>query len=147
MPRRSEQAFLAARFTYDRNVPLNASTMRVYVDGAYAGVTQMPDTLPQADITMPMGEDDRVEVRVTDQGVERGQEGIIGRSNVESTHYLFEVTNRRPSATPGRGHRPVPGSPQRGYRGRGTAFGDGADGAQYRQQAGGYRLAKIGGGQ
>ncbi|MEX1266763.1 MAG: DUF4139 domain-containing protein, partial [Woeseia sp.] len=99
MPRRSEQAYLAARFDYDRNVPLLGSTLRVYVDGAYAGMTTMPTVLPNAEITLPMGDDRRVEVNRVDRGASRGEQGLISRRNTETTDYLFEITNRRRSDT------------------------------------------------
>lgn len=99
MPRRSEQAYLAARFDYDRNVPLLGSTLRVYVDGAYAGMTAMPTLLPNAEVTLPMGDDRRVEVTRVDRGAARGQEGLISRRNTETTDYLFEITNRRRADT------------------------------------------------
>lgn len=99
VPRHGEEAFLAARFDYDRDVPLHASALRVYVDGAYAGVAEMPTALPQSEITMPMGADRRVEVKVVNRGQERGREGIVSRRNTETTDYLFEITNRRASPT------------------------------------------------
>ncbi|MFK7915233.1 MAG: DUF4139 domain-containing protein, partial [Pseudomonadales bacterium] len=99
VPRQSTGAYLAARFTYDKAVPLYSSDMRIYVDGVYAGASQMPNALPQAEVTLPMGRDRRIEVAVTDQGGQRGKEGLIGKRKTEVTDYLFEITNRRAQAT------------------------------------------------
>ena len=95
VPRESTQAFLIARFTYDQNVPLYRSEMRVFVDGAFAGLSEMPTALPQAEVALPMGQDRRVEVKAETQGGEGGTGGIIGRRKTEVTDYVFEVVNRR----------------------------------------------------
>lgn len=95
VPRESTQAFLAARFTYDRNTPLYGSEMRVFVDGAFAGLSEMPTALPLAEVVLPMGQDRRVEVKAETQGGEGGTSGIIGRRKTEVTDYVFEITNRR----------------------------------------------------
>lgn len=99
IPRNGERAYLAARFVYERNVPLYESKLRVYVDGAYAGMTVMPTALPQAEITVPMGVDRRVEVKAVDQGGRKGREGIVSRKRTETTNYLFDITNRRQAGT------------------------------------------------
>jgi uncharacterized protein (TIGR02231 family) len=99
IPRNSEQAFLAARFMYERNEPLYSSELRVFVDGAFAGVTEMPTALPNTEVTVPMGMDRRVEVRALNQGTEMGRSGIVSRRQRETTNYLFEISNRRQSAS------------------------------------------------
>lgn len=99
VPRQSTSAYLAARFTYDKAVPLYSSDMRIYVDGVYAGASQMPTALPEAEITLPMGQDRRIEVSANDQGGKRGQQGIIGKRKTEVTDYLFTITNRRSQPT------------------------------------------------
>ena len=95
VPRESTQAFLAARFSYDQSVPLYASEMRVFVDGVFAGLSEMPDALPGSEILLPMGQDRRLEVRSESQGGEGGSSGFIGRNRTEMTDYMFEITNRR----------------------------------------------------
>ena len=98
VPRSSTQAFLTARFIDDRSVPLYGSQMSVYVDGAYAGVSDMPTALPQAEIVLPMGQDRRIGVTAETQGGADGEGGLVSRRKTETTDYLFEITNRR--ATP-----------------------------------------------
>lgn len=99
VPRESTIAFLGARFTYDEEEPLYSNGMQVFVDGTFVGTTTMPTALPGSEIVLPMGQDRRVEVRVVDRGSEVGDRGIVGRRNEETTNLLFEVTNRRQSAT------------------------------------------------
>ena len=95
VPRESTQAFLAARFVYDQAVPLYGSEMRVYVDGVFAGFSEMPTALPQAEVLLPMGQDRRVEVKAETQGGEVSRGGIINRKKTEVTDFVFEITNRR----------------------------------------------------
>ena len=95
VPRRSMEAFLAARFTYDQNVPLFASRMTVYVDGTFAGYTEMPTALPNAEVSLPMGQDRRIEVKSESQGGEGGKSGLISKRKTEVTDFIFEITNRR----------------------------------------------------
>lgn len=95
VPRASTQAFLTARFTYNESVPLYRSDMRVFVDGVFAGFSEMPTALPKAEVLLPMGQDRRVEVKAESQGGEDGSGGIISRRKTEVTDYVFEITNRR----------------------------------------------------
>ncbi|MEO0996253.1 MAG: mucoidy inhibitor MuiA family protein [Pseudomonadota bacterium] len=99
VPRQSNEAFLAARFDYDGQAPLFASDMRVFVDGVYAGMATMPDALPGRELTLPMGQDRRVEVKVVDRGEQRGDRGIISRRRTETTDFVFSLVNRRGNAT------------------------------------------------
>lgn len=99
VPRRSTQAFLAARFVYDRPQPLYSGEMAVFVDGVFSGVTQMPTALPQSDVVLPMGQDRRVEVTSESQGGQGGTSGLVGRRRTEVTDYVFEINNRRGAAS------------------------------------------------
>lgn len=99
VPRESTKAFLAARFTYDKSVPLYGSDMAVYVDGVYAGSTMMPTALPQSEILLPMGQDRRIDVKSVSQGDATGKDGIVRKQRTETTDYVFEITNRRDSAS------------------------------------------------
>ena len=98
-PRSSSAAFLTARLTYDQATPLYGNQMIVYVDGVYVGESALPTVLPGAEITLPMGQDRRVEVQVRDQGGQKGKGGFIGRRKTEQTEMLFEISNRRAAGT------------------------------------------------
>lgn len=99
VPRASKDAFLTAQFVYTDRLPLYASNMMVYVDQVYVGETYLPTTLPNADVTLPMGQDRRVDVVITDQGGKSAESGFIGRRKSELTDKLFDITNRRGSDT------------------------------------------------
>lgn len=95
VPRESDQAFLAARLSYDGTVPLYGGQMAVYVDGVFSGNTAMPGAQPGETIVLPMGQDRRVSVKVENQGGLGGVSGVISKRRSEVTDYLFEITNRR----------------------------------------------------
>jgi len=95
VPRESTDAFLAARFAYNQTLPLSASEMRLFVDGVYAGLSHMPAALPNSELTLPMGQDRRVEVKSLVQAGQDGVGGILSKRKTENTDYLFQITNRR----------------------------------------------------
>jgi len=95
VPRESTQAYLAARFTNDGNTPLYTSEMLVYVDSVLMGEATMPNILPGSEVTLPMGQDRRIEVKVVDRGGVGGDGGIIKKQRKEVTDLVFEITNRR----------------------------------------------------
>ncbi len=99
VPHYSRDAFLTARFTYNQDTPLYGNYMRVYVDGTYVGETTMPTALPQDEITLPMGQDRRIDVEVKPQGAQKDTTGIVGKRKEELTSTVFIITNRRASAT------------------------------------------------
>ena len=98
-PRKNARAYLTARFTQDRKTPLFSGPMRVVVDGAYAGLAELPELLPGADAVLPMGPDRQVEVLVIDKGGEKGSEGFFASRNSELTDFLFDIVNRHSRAT------------------------------------------------
>lgn len=69
--------------------------MTVFVDGAFAGNTEMPTAMPQAEVVLPMGQDRRIEVNAQTQGGQDRRDGIISKRKTEATDYVFEITNRR----------------------------------------------------
>lgn len=99
VPRESTDAFLAARFTHKQDLPMYAGNMRIFVDGVYVGISKMPDVLPQAEITLPMGQDRRIDVQARSQVGKEGTAGIISKRNTESVDYLFTINNRRDTNT------------------------------------------------
>lgn len=99
VPRSSSAAFLTAKLTYDEPTPLYGNQMVVYVDGVYVGESVLPTVLPGAEITLPMGQDRRVEVLVRDQGGQKGKGGFIGRRKTEQIEMLFEISNHRGALT------------------------------------------------
>lgn len=98
-PRQNERAFLSARYTHDSETPLFGGPMRVFVDGTFAGIAQLPDLLPGTEAALPMGPDRQVEVSATDQGGGKGSEGFLTSRNTRLSDFLFEVVNRHSRPT------------------------------------------------
>ena len=96
-PMQSTQAYLSARFTHAGKTPIYGDQMLVYVDGVLMGSAQMPTILPGAEVTLPMGIDRRIEVKVDNLGGLGGHAGVIKKQVTDSTDLVFEITNRRSS--------------------------------------------------
>ncbi len=96
-PMQSTQAYLSARFTHDGKNPIYGNQMLVYVDGVLMGSAAMPTILPGAEVTLPMGIDRRIEVKVDNLGGVGGSGGIIKKQITDTTDLVFEITNRRAS--------------------------------------------------
>ncbi len=99
VPRQSTEAYLTARFTYEEDLPLFASTVRVYVDGVFSGNANLPEVMPGANVVIPMGQDRRIVVTSESQGGKDSESGLLSRRKVEATDYLFEIVNRRSKPT------------------------------------------------
>lgn len=98
-PRKSTKAFLAARFTNSEKLPLQGNKMTVFVDGVLIGSTRMPTILPGEEATLPMGQDRRVQIVVSDQGGKGGNSGVISKQRSDVTDLIYEITNRRSAET------------------------------------------------
>lgn len=97
-PMRSTQAYLSARFIHAGKNPIYGDQMLVYVDDVLMGSAAMPTILPGADVTLPMGIDRRIEVKVDNLGGIGGNRGVIQKQVTDTTDLLFEITNRRASS-------------------------------------------------
>ncbi len=91
------QAFLVARFMHKGDNPIYGNEMLVYVDGVLMGTADMPTILPGAEVSLPMGIDRRIEVKLNDLGGKGGDGGIVKKQITEVTDLEFEITNRRAS--------------------------------------------------
>lgn len=94
-PRRSDQAFLVAKFKYEDQTPLFESDMAVFVDGVYVGNTYLRTVLPGETVELPMGQDRGVAVSVKQQLAQDGSKGIVSKKKVEETHFLYTIKNTR----------------------------------------------------
>lgn len=94
-PMQSTQAYLSARFTHAGKNPIYGDQMLVYVDGVLMGSALMPTILPGAEVTLPMGIDRRIEVKVDNLGGLGGNRGIVQKQVTDTTDLVFEITNRR----------------------------------------------------
>lgn len=97
VPQADDQAYLAARFTHRGSTPLYASDMLIFVDGVFMGEAMMPDILPGAEVTLPMGQDRQIEVTVSDQGAQDSESGVFKKQRTDAVDLVFEIVNRRAS--------------------------------------------------
>lgn len=95
VPQMDDQAYLAARFTHRGSTPLYAAEMLIFVDGVFMGEGGMPDILPGAEVTLPMGQDRQIEVTVSDQGAQDGESGVFKKQRTDAVDLVFEIVNRR----------------------------------------------------
>ena len=98
-PRQDPRAYLTAAYTHESETALFGGPMRVFVDGAFTGLTELGELLPGAEAALPLGPDPQIKVRAIDQGGEKGREGFRGNRKTELTDYLFEIVNRASRAT------------------------------------------------
>jgi uncharacterized protein (TIGR02231 family) len=93
VPRREQQAYLEATFTYERAVPLQAGELQLFRDGAYIGKASTGALLPGADVRLPFGVDERVRVAVKQEQEQSGKKGVFGRQKLKDEGLRFEVNN------------------------------------------------------
>lgn len=98
VPKKDTTAYLGVRFTPGDIAPLYSSELQIFVDGTFSGVAEMPDIFPNKEVTLPMGQDPRIEVRVIDKGGKNKEGGVISKQKTQSEDLVFEIVNRRRNA-------------------------------------------------
>ncbi|MFM1897133.1 MAG: hypothetical protein RLZZ385_2207 [Pseudomonadota bacterium] len=93
VPERDLAAYLEARFTLEDTVPLQAGMMQLYRDGAFIGRRAVPEYLPNEDVRLAFGRDDRV--RVETRPVEEASRdgGLLRRNAVDDRRVRYLVTS------------------------------------------------------
>ncbi len=97
VPRHDDVGYLAANFEYDHDVPLPEGEMKCFVDDSFVGKVQVDNILPNEDVVVPLGIDQRIRVVVENQGGMKGDEGIFRNRRVEETHFLVLIENNGPT--------------------------------------------------
>jgi uncharacterized protein (TIGR02231 family) len=93
IPRADHRAHLEATFKYPGEAPVDAGELQLYRDGAFVGQAPIAAMLPQAQVRMPFGPDDRVRVAVHDEPARSGVRGLLGRQTVRESRRRFDVTS------------------------------------------------------
>ena len=93
VPEVDSNAYLEARFTLDSTEPLQAGTMQFYRDGAFIGRRPVPTFLPQEEINLPFGQDERVLVEVFPEQEESRDGGTFRRTAVEDRRVRYQLTS------------------------------------------------------
>lgn len=99
VPRHDDVGYLAANFEYDQDIPLPEGEMRCFVDDSFVGEILVGNILPNEDVVIPLGIDQRIRVVVENQGGMKGDEGIFRNRKVEETHFLVLIENNGSSGS------------------------------------------------
>ncbi|MEM7764774.1 MAG: mucoidy inhibitor MuiA family protein [Pseudomonadota bacterium] len=99
IPVSSTLPFLEGKFTHAADAPIQRSRVRVYLDGAFVGVSDKSYVRPGEETSVSLGEDPFVQVRILPQGDFEQKRGVLRRRQFETTHDIYELTNRRATPT------------------------------------------------
>ena len=93
-------AYLEAKLTYQKDIPIDAGEVQLFRDDAFVGLGELPMVLPGADVRIPFGQDERIRIVVRDEREESGNIGIVTRDQVNQHKRRFEITSFHAAALP-----------------------------------------------
>lgn len=93
VPEQSLSAFLEARFTYNSDLPLLAGEMQFYRDGTFIGSGRIDTFMPNEEISLAFGQDDRVRIEIRNDEEESRGGSTFRRNAVEDSRTRYLVTN------------------------------------------------------
>ena len=93
-------ARLEAAFHYDGELPIDAGRVQLYRDGAYIGAAALPLLLPDSDVRVPFGVDERIRIVVRDERTESGDRGLANRQALDEQRRRYEITSYHAAALP-----------------------------------------------
>jgi uncharacterized protein (TIGR02231 family) len=93
MPEQDRAAYLEAHFILDDDVPVQPGTMQFYRDGSFIGSQRIAGFLPQEEVSLAFGQDERVRVEVLpdEEGSDGG--GTFRRGAVDNRRQRFMITS------------------------------------------------------
>ncbi len=95
IPVTSPLAELEASFEHAAQAPIQEGNVRVYLDGSFVGSQRKLYVRPGEVMSLSLGEDPFLQVRVLPQGEYEQKRGVIRRRQFETEHTIYEITNRR----------------------------------------------------
>jgi uncharacterized protein (TIGR02231 family) len=95
VPAMNEGAFLVAKTKAPAGYPLLAGPVRVFAGGSFLGSFPLSETGPGAEVTLPFGIDNRIQVERTPLPQDRRERGIVGKDRVISYAFRTTVENLR----------------------------------------------------
>jgi uncharacterized protein (TIGR02231 family) len=93
VPKLDPNAYLTAAFVLGGETPLLPGTAMLYRDGVFMGQGHLPMLAPGEEAKLGFGADDLIKVKRVEVKRQRGEEGIITTSNVDSRAYDITVKN------------------------------------------------------
>jgi uncharacterized protein (TIGR02231 family) len=97
---KSRNAHLEAKTRYAGDVPIDTGVVQLFRDDTFVGVAGLPMVLPQDEMRIPFGVDDRIRVTVREEKADSGDRGIMSRHQVDEHKRRFEITSFHASAIP-----------------------------------------------
>ena len=93
VPELDSSAYLEARFILEDTVPMQGGVMQLYRDGAFIGRRRVAGFLPQEEVSLPFGQDERVRVEIRAEQQESREGGTFRRSAVDDHRVRYELTS------------------------------------------------------
>jgi uncharacterized protein (TIGR02231 family) len=93
-------AHLEAAFHYAQETPIESGLLQLYRDGAYVGAANLPLLLPDSDVRIPFGVDERIRILVREEKAESGLRGVLGRQLQSEHRRRYEITSYHVTAIP-----------------------------------------------
>jgi uncharacterized protein (TIGR02231 family) len=93
IPTASRSAYLEALFRYEGEVPIQGGDLQLYRDGAFVGRASIASLLPGAEVRIPFGTDERIQVVVREEPKQSGDKGFVSKQRIEEHKQRFEITN------------------------------------------------------
>jgi len=90
---KARSAFLEAKIKYKGDVPIDTGIVQLFRDDAFVGQAGLPLVLPNDEMRMPFGVDDRVRILVRDEQQDSGDRGVINKTQIDQHKRRFEVTS------------------------------------------------------
>jgi uncharacterized protein (TIGR02231 family) len=90
---KARSAYLEAKVKYKGDVPIDTGVVQLFRDDAFVGQAGLPLVLPNDEMRMPFGVDDRVRILVRDEQQDSGDRGVINKTQVDQHKRRFEVTS------------------------------------------------------
>lgn len=93
LPQQDQNAYLEARFTLEDSQPIQPGTMQFYRDGSFIGAQAISGFLPDEDVRLPFGQDERIRVEVLPDEESSDGGSTFRRNAVENRRQRFMITS------------------------------------------------------
>src|SRR5690606_10490198 len=96
VPELDTSAYLEAVFVLEDDVPIQAGAMQLYRDGAFIGSRRVNSFLPQEEVRLAFGKDERIRIVAQPDAENSRDGGIIRRNRVEDHRMRYTITSFHP---------------------------------------------------
>jgi uncharacterized protein (TIGR02231 family) len=93
VPKLDPNAYLTAAFVLPGETPLLPGAVMLYRDGVFMGQGELPLLSPGEEMKLGFGADDMIKVKRVEVKRQRGEEGLISTTNVDTRAYDITVKN------------------------------------------------------